>query len=273
MFQQRFAATGSPSGGLRRQLLRHRRALAAVAAGVAVLAFARAISPPPLETVDVVAAAADLPAGHVLKDEDLSARAWPRAFPVPDAFTSRAQAIGRLTAGAIGAGEPISSTRIIAPGMLAGEADSSLVAISVRLADSGEAKLLRPGDHLDLLAARGVGPGDTTGAAATPAETVAANVRLLAVPGQDDHGSEGLLGSGSGSGAGLGEGAMIVIAVDPVAARRIAAAAATSRLSTVLRPVLATPSPTPPAPATPSATDGATPTPTPAQTDATSAAN
>lgn len=233
-------------GRLRRELVRHRRLVAAVMAGCAVLVFTRAVAPQPIATVDVLAAAVDLPAGHVLKGEDLTTRPWPQQFANPTLFTSRDNAIGRLTSGAISAGEPLGANRIIAPGLLGGDGNSSLVAASVRLADPGETKLLRPGDHVDLLAARGVGPGDTTGAA-VPAETVAADVRVLAIPGQDDHATDGILGSDSGNGRALGEGVLVVVAVESDAARRLAAAAATSRLSAVLRPAAAagTPSPSP----------------------------
>lgn len=247
------AQVGRPNR-LRRELVRHRRLVAALLAGCAVLVFTRAVAPHPVATVEILAAAVDLPAGHVLKTDDLTTRSWPQQFANPAAFTSSDQAVGRLTASEISAGEPLGANRIIAPGVLDGGLDPSLMAASVRLADSGETKLLRPGDHVDLLAARGVGPGGTSTGAAVPAETVAANVRVLAIPGQDDEAAEGILGSGSGSEGGLGAGALIVVAVESDAARRLAAAAANSRLSAVLRPIDPAPTPSQTRPASPSST-------------------
>lgn len=234
---------------VRRRILRHRRGLAAALVGLAVLLFAQALRPPEAATVPVMAAATALPAGHVIAASDLGFVDWPAEHRPPSGFTDPTELVGRITLTAIDAGEALSPNRVLSPGMLDGvngSTDSTggrVVAVGVRLADPGEAGLLRPGDLIDLLAARGAGPvdGDHSGTGPTTAETVARGVRVLAIPRADDQGSEGLLGDDSG-GAG-GSGTLIALAVDEPTSRRIAAAAANSRLSVALLPPTATPAP------------------------------
>lgn len=227
---------------LRRWVLRHRRGVAAALIGLAVLMFAQALQPPGAATVPVVAAAAAMPAGHLIAAGDLRIVDWPEQHQPADGFADPQEAVGRITATAIDPGEALGPNRVMSPGVLgglAGSAESDVVAVGVRLADPGEARLLRPGDVIDLLAARGAGPtdGEHEASARTSAETVAKAVRVLAIPRPDDE-SDGVLG-GRSSGS-LDGGALIVLAVDESTSRRIAAASANSRLSVALLPPTAT---------------------------------
>ncbi len=210
--------------------------------GLAVLLFAQALRPPDAATVPVVAAVADLPAGHVIAATDLGMVYWPAEHRPTGGLTDPTELVGRITLTAVDAGEALGPNRVLSPGMLdgaAGLADptgSRVVAVGVRLADPGEAGLLRPGDLIDLLAARGAGPvdGDHAGTGPTTAETVARAVRVLAIPRAGDRENEGLLGDDAGGEA--GSGTLIVLAVDEPTSRRIAAAAANSRLSVAVLP-------------------------------------
>jgi hypothetical protein len=83
-----------------------------------------------------------------------------------------------------------------------------MVAAPVRLADPATAALLHAGDRVDVLAT----PTEAAGEAV--ARTIAADLRVLAVPAADDT-----------------DGALVVLAATPEVASRLAGAAVRSRLS------------------------------------------
>lgn len=206
-------------GSALRALLRHRRTLAAALAAGSVAAGVSVLSPAGPATAAVLTAARDLPWGASLTASDLRRVALP-VDAVPDgAVLDEADVRGRLLAGPMRRGEPITDVRLVGPGLLAASAEegAGLVATPVRIADPEAAALLRAGDTVDVLAAA-EGPDD--------ALVVASAVRVLAVPrALDDAG-----------GALLAEGALVVLATEPAVAARLARAATTSRLSIVLRP-------------------------------------
>ena len=127
---------------------------------------------------------------------------------------------GRVLAGPVRTGEAITDVRLVGPSLLAGYGER-LVASPVRIADAASARLVRPGDVIDVLAA---GPADEAGDA--EARLVAAGVRVVLVPGDE----ESALGGES-----FGEGALVVLATTSEAATRLASAAVTSRLSLTIR--------------------------------------
>jgi Flp pilus assembly protein CpaB len=86
--------------------------------------------------------------------------------------------------------------------------DLSAGAVPVRLADAAVARLLHPGDHVDVLAARADAP--------LPARTVASGVPVIAVPRPDP---------------GTDEGALVVVQATRDQAATLAGAAVDSRLS------------------------------------------
>jgi hypothetical protein len=113
----------------------------------------------------------------------------------------------------------------VGPALLAGYGDE-LVAAPIRIADAGAAALLEPGDVIDVLAADGVGGTDgeaDAGSMAREARLVASDVRVVAVPHDDE---SALAGGGD-----LGEGALVVLATTSQTAARLASAAVTARLS------------------------------------------
>uniref|UniRef100_UPI001FB5D5FC RcpC/CpaB family pilus assembly protein n=1 Tax=Streptomyces sp. YIM 98790 TaxID=2689077 RepID=UPI001FB5D5FC len=93
-----------------------------------------------------------------------------------------------------------------------------LVAAPVRIADPGVARLLSPGDRVDVLATRPPLPGEDP---APAARRVAHRVEVAEVPGDVETGAPG----------DAGRGALVVLAVPPATAAELAAAAADSRLA------------------------------------------
>jgi pilus assembly protein CpaB len=167
----------------------------------------------PPTAVPVAVAAADLPAGVTVSARDVAvARLPPEAVPrgvVPDA----GPLVGRVLAGGVRAGEPLTDARLVGPGLTA-LLPADLVAAPVRLADLAVAALVRTGDRVDVLAALPDGE---------EAERVAAGVLVLAAPGPASADPDPAAG-------------LLVLAVDPATAARLAAASTTATLTVSLPP-------------------------------------
>ena len=212
----------------------HRQLLAAALAGIAVLMTISLLQPPPPTTTAILVATRDLPAGHAITDADVSEAQWPTSVGPPPTVSDVAEIRGRVTTGPLASGEPIGVTRIIGPGLLelagATRADGTeFVAAPIRLADSGQAALIRPGDTVDVIAARASDGGGQS------AERVATDVRVITIAGANDDASGLLPGSGDSSTAATETGSLIVLAVTPVTATDLAAASTRSKLSVVLK--------------------------------------
>ena len=190
-----------------------------VTAGVlACLALLLALRPPPpaagaldaTATVPVVVAAADLPAGAVLGTGDLVVVRLPVDAAPAGVVTDPPQLTGAVLASPLRAGEPVTDVRLVGPGLWSA-VPAGQVAAPVRLADLAVATLLRAGDRVDVLAA-GEGPD---------AQVVAADALVLTAPAPPAEGapaSDGLL----------------VLAVPPDTAGRLAVSAASATLTVTL---------------------------------------
>ena len=198
-----------------------------VAAALLVcLALVLALRPPPPATgsatasVPVVVAAGDLPAGVTLAAADLRVARFAADAAPAGVVTDLPQLTGAVLASPLRAGEPVTDVRVVGPGLWSA-VPAGQVAAPVRLADLAVATLLQAGDRVDVLAA---GAGDAVQAGAVQAgavEVVAAGALVLAAPTaapEDDAGSSGLL----------------VLAVPPDTAGRLAAAAASATLTVTL---------------------------------------
>lgn len=195
---------------LRRTVLARRRPLAAVCVALAVVAGLHAVRPPGPATTRVTVAARDLESGTVLAPDDLAVRTVPRsAEPVG----STPDAVGRTLAAPVRAGEPITDVRLVGPSVVAGF--PGRVALPVRIADADAVALLRPGDHVGLVAAD---PRRGT------AGYVAVDVPVLSIPDP----------VGDTSGPATLTGRLVVLAVLPSDVDHIAGAAATDLLSVVI---------------------------------------
>ncbi|MEU4538171.1 flagellar biosynthesis protein FlgA [Streptosporangium sp. NPDC023825] len=190
---------------LRRFLDRRHRliatAVAALAMGCAVLALR-----PDTASVTVLTAARDLPGG-VLEQADLTP-ALLRPGTVPDgALRPGTPYAGKILTGPARRGEPLTDVRLLGPGLLAAHGEGT-VATPVRVADPETARLLSPGDVVDVLAATSTWDGDA------PATVAAEDVTVLATPGGESE-----------------RGALIVLATTSAQATELASAQAGGRLS------------------------------------------
>jgi pilus assembly protein CpaB len=104
-------------------------------------------------TAPVVVAARNLPPGHVLAAADLRVARWPAAVRPPSARADHVGLIGRRLTGPVGAGEPVTATRVLGRD-LAAQLPPGLVAAPVVIADPHAADLLHAGERADLLSVR-----------------------------------------------------------------------------------------------------------------------
>ena len=198
-------------------LLVARRVAAAL---LAVLALALALRPGPAPAgapdaagLPVVVAAADLPAGTTLTPDDLRVVRLP-GDAIPDGVAATSETlVRRVLAGGVRRGEPLSDARLVGTG-LTSLLPVGQVAAPVRLADLAVAALVRAGDRVDVLA---------TVSGAGTADRVASAALVLAAPAQD--------GGEDHPGAGL-----LLLAVEPETAARLAAASAGATLTVSLPP-------------------------------------
>lgn len=184
---------------------RHRAVLAAGLAAAAVAAGLSAVAPSARPTTPVLTAARDLAAGAVLEPGDLVAAAVPDALVPAGALTDVSDVAGRLVAGPVRRGEPLTDVRLLGAALLPAGAD---VAVPVRLAEPATGALVTAGDRVDVLAASPEG--------GLAAQVVATGLAVLSVPAPSDLPAEG---------------ALVVVAASRATAARLAAAAVTGRLS------------------------------------------
>jgi pilus assembly protein CpaB len=174
-------------------------------------------------TVPVVVAAADLAAGAVLTGADLQVVPLP-ALAVPDGVVAEVGRLnGQVLAGPLRRGEPVTDVRVVGPGLWS-QVPSGQVAAPVRLADLAVATLLRPGDRVDVLAAA----ADTGDAHTGDAEVVAARALVVSAPAAS---AADPVSRVAADGSGL-----LVLAVPPDTARKLAGTAANSTLTVTLGP-------------------------------------
>ncbi|MEW2505732.1 SAF domain-containing protein [Amycolatopsis sp. NPDC047767] len=136
--------------GRRARLLRRFLAAALLLAGVLVLLHPASARGAP--STATVVAARDLPAGSVLRAADLRLADLPDDVRPAGALGDVGAAVGRLLSGAARAGEPLTDVRLLGTALPA-KGDSGTVTVAVRLADAGVAELLRPGQHVGVVAA------------------------------------------------------------------------------------------------------------------------
>ena len=206
-------------GGVRRGVLSHRRLLAALLLGSAVLAGLRAVAPPAPPTVAVLVAAEDLPAGRVLSPDDLLEVAYAEGTAPAGAV---ADPVGDTLASPVRRGEPLTDVRLVGPGLL--RSGSGEVALPVRIPDAESVGLLEVGDRIDLV----VGDPASSEPVGT---TVARGALVLALPGGSV--SPRAMGPG-GAGGPSGSGRLVVLAVTPEVAETVVGHAARGLLAVAL---------------------------------------
>ncbi|MEV7398757.1 SAF domain-containing protein [Aeromicrobium sp. NPDC092404] len=156
---------------IHRFVFEHRRLLAAVLTGLAVLTALSALTRDD-PGVPVLVARHDLRSGHVLAASDLRTATMPPGSR-PSHALDRAAAVGRRVAGPMRAGEAITDRRVLQDGALSGyAADAVLTTIRVDRADGLTG--LRVGDRVDVVA---VDPDGES-----RAEVVARSVEVVTLP-------------------------------------------------------------------------------------------
>jgi hypothetical protein len=138
---------------------------------------------------------------------------WPARLSTTRSLHRVHDAVGRVPVSAIGSGEAVTTTRLLGVDLAVGLPPDWVVA-TVAIADVTTARLLRPGDHVDLI--RPAVPRDVE-AAAAPALVLARNVRVLAVLSRD----------------GPEDGVSVAIAVDEATASRLSETSGTPLLATL----------------------------------------
>lgn len=181
------------------QTLLLRRVAAAVLVGLAAIT-ALYSSRDPYPGDMMVVAARDLSPGTVVEASQLTVRRLP-AQAVPDgAARSPAAVLGRTLAAPVRRGEALTDVRLTGPDLTRLVAsDSQLMSVPLRLADPGIAALLRTGSTVDVV---------TVGPQQGEPVVLARGARVLAV---------------LESGTAQRDGKLVLIALDPVAATRVAA--------------------------------------------------
>jgi Flp pilus assembly protein CpaB len=197
---------------LRRSYLRHRRLAAAALAGVAVVAIVHVVAPAPPPRARLAVAAHDLSAGVVLGAGDIRVVRTDPALVPAGADGSGAGLAGRRVAGPMRSGEPFTDRRLVGRALVGGY-PGDVVAAPVRIQDAEAVTLLRVGDRVDVYAANGE--------QAAPADRVVSGSYVVTIPPPDPT-------------TGGREGALVVLAVTPIEAARLAQAGALTQLSVSL---------------------------------------
>lgn len=165
--------------------------------------------------IDLVTAGRAIPAGAILRVEDLSSAVVPERTAPRSGITEVDQAVGAVALGPIGPEEVITTSRVSTGGPIAGVVPSGLRAIVV---PSGlPAGIVRAGDLVDVLATH------TQGALYT--ETAADGLQVIQVIPADD-------GASTGVGAGSEHLALLV---DATSAERIAQVSHTAVITIAIR--------------------------------------
>ena len=135
--------------GRRARLIRRWLAAGLLLAGALLLLHPGSARGAP--TTPTVVAAHDLPSGTALRAQDVRLAELPDSARPAGALSSVDGVGGRLLAGAVRTGEPLTDVRLATA--LPGSGDPGSATVPVRLADAAVAELLEPGRRVDVVAA------------------------------------------------------------------------------------------------------------------------
>jgi pilus assembly protein CpaB len=207
VLRQWWEALALRSGFGRTLLLR--RVIAAMLVGLAAVL---ALTPGRAGSADdaVVVAARDLAAGTVLGASQVALRALPEQVIPDGAARVPAAVLGRTLAAPVRRGEPLTDVRLTGSDLTrAISTNQGTVSVPLRLADPGVAALLRPGATVDVV---------TVGERQYEPVVLARAAQVLAV-------------LEAGARGGEHDGRLVLVALDPVAATRVAAASISQTLT------------------------------------------
>jgi pilus assembly protein CpaB len=195
-------------------------------------------SAPPATTTRILVAARPLPAGSLLRNEDLAVREIPGndldEGVLRDGAETRAELAGALVRRFLDAGSPLALGDVLRPrdrGFLAAVLMPNRRAITVGVdAVTGTAGLIWPGDRVDLLLTQTLDDRVAVLSRRVVGETVLNDVRVIAVDQQLTQGAAGANASPDGKVA-----RTVTLEVTPEEAERVAVAAQLGRLSLTIR--------------------------------------
>jgi pilus assembly protein CpaB len=206
LLRERWDVLWRGSGFGRTLLLR--RAAAAVLVGVAAVL---ALTPETGSAVAVVVAARDLDPGTVLEASEVTMRGLPAPVVPEGAARTPTTVLGRTLAAPVRRGEALTDVRLTGPDLVRTVlAGPDAVSVPLRLADPDVATLLHAGATVDVV---------TVGKRQDEPVVLARSARVLAV-----------LEAGTPHG-GTREGKLVLVALDPMAATRVAAASLSQTLT------------------------------------------
>jgi pilus assembly protein CpaB len=194
-----------------------------------------AASQPPPAKVVVLGAARPLRAGSLLKPEDLTPKEISVADRRPDMSVDNADErralAGAMIRRSLSAGEPVRSGDVMRPGdhgFLAAVLQPGMRAVTVGVdATTGAAGLIWPGDRVDLILTQTIQEATLSPGHRVAAETVLADVRVIAINQQ--------LVQGGDSGNGDAQARTVTLEVTQEQAERVSVATRLGRLSLSVR--------------------------------------
>lgn len=185
---------------LRRRRWALRRVLSALLVAVAATVTLVVLTRPAPAGVPVLVAAHDLAPGSVLTPDDVKLAPRSRAQLPDGTVPSSDAAVGRVLSAGARTGEVLTDVRLVGPRLVDTLAPGE-VAAPVRVADAAVARLVGPGDRVDVLVAvEGTGGARTVVRSATvlARPDTAGGGGMLGGPADDDRGGLLVLGVGSG---------------------------------------------------------------------------
>lgn len=190
--------------------------LLCLAAGITV----HQLTPPPADTVSVLAAARDLPAGTALSAMDLTAIKIPPHLLTGGSISDAGEVTGKQLAAPLRKGQLVTDSLLLGPGLLTGTPPGS-AAVPLRMADPSSIQLVSPGQLVNVVLTGANGYDQQF-----PSEVLASSVPVLWTSGQGGK-TEQWLGTGETDG-------LIVVAAAPEQAARLAGASTQGKLFFVL---------------------------------------
>lgn len=190
------------------------------------------VAPKVVNGIQVLVASQQLPAGLIVKKEDLKWQNWPENG-LSDTYVTRETGklddfVGSVIRQTVAKGEPITGTRVVKAGdrgFLAAVLRPDMRAITIPINSTNSISgLLFPGDHVDLLVTHQVRVGG--GSPRRVTETIMTNLRVLAVDARTN----------SGDGKPI-IGKSLTIEVSPKQAEQITVARGIGSFSIALRSV------------------------------------
>ncbi len=197
-----------------------------------VAQVAAEVPPPPTHHL-FLAATGPLRAGTLLKADDLATQDLPEAVAgaEEDTVATRAGLTGAMLRRSLAQGETVLAADVMRPGdhgFLAAVLGADMRAATVAVDNvSGSAGLIWPGDRVDLILTQALEDPALPPARRVAAETVLADVRVIAI--------DQLLARGVAPAGDVGAGRTVTLEVTPAQAARIAVATRLGRLSLAVR--------------------------------------